>query len=143
MIGNALKSVYKYMGLCIIGTLACTVYTPSAYADICFLPGSDCVTDITPGSFSTYEKGDDLIGSNSGADRCMISVEPENEICENVQTATSKIVNVPAVLNVQKHGLVFRPVKAVLYVNLTANANVRKVPQCVMTHVCRTLRPVI
>ncbi|MEE6207099.1 MAG: hypothetical protein VZR95_03490, partial [Alphaproteobacteria bacterium] len=83
MIGNALKSVYKYMGLCIIGTLACTVYTPSAYADICFLPGSDCVTDITPGSLATYEKGDeDLTGSSSGVDRCTISVEPENEICE-------------------------------------------------------------
>ena len=48
MIGNALKPVYKYIGLCIIGTLVCTVYTPSAYAKICFLPGNNCVDELPP-----------------------------------------------------------------------------------------------
>lgn len=42
---KALRFILKYMGLCIIGVLLCAAYTPSAFADICFLPGNDCVDD--------------------------------------------------------------------------------------------------
>ncbi|MEE6207112.1 MAG: hypothetical protein VZR95_03555 [Alphaproteobacteria bacterium] len=83
MIENTLKSVYKYMRLCIIGILVCTVYTASAYAGICFLSGNDCVTDITSGSATIYEKEDKVLTEASPVgDRCTIAVEPENEICE-------------------------------------------------------------
>ena len=80
MIGNALKSVYKYMGLCIIGTLTCTVYAPSAYADICFLPGGDCVTDIN--DTQTHHR-DEVPDTSPSGDReiCSITVEPANEQC--------------------------------------------------------------
>ncbi|MBO6280985.1 MAG: hypothetical protein J6N49_00490, partial [Alphaproteobacteria bacterium] len=80
MIGNALKSVCKYMGLCIIGTLACTVYAPSAYADICFLPGGDCVTDINDTQTHQWEEVPDT-PSSGGREICSITVEPANEQC--------------------------------------------------------------
>ena len=80
MIGNALKSVYKYMGLCIIGTLACTVYIPSAYADICFLPGGDCVKDIDDNHTYTRDEEPDT-PSGGNRETCSIAVEPANEIC--------------------------------------------------------------
>ena len=58
---NALRSVYRYIGLCMIGTLISAVYIPYAHADICFLPGGSC---FAGGDEPACDTSCDCVGTN-------------------------------------------------------------------------------